>query len=103
MALSAEDLHAAADIVGSFGDDESRIGQEYGLPVEVLKEFIDGSAWRDRDPYGPLREMDPLALAIGVSIGVIAAHVHAWGDWQDDPAGVVRECACGAVDSRPEG
>lgn len=30
-------------------------------------------------------------------------HAREWGQWQDDVAGVVRECACGAIDFRPEG
>lgn len=34
---------------------------------------------------------------------VAGNHRHAFGAWQDDPAGVVRVCDCGAVESRPEG
>ena len=30
-------------------------------------------------------------------------HTHKWGPWTDDPAGVVRACSCGAIESRPEG
>lgn len=29
---------------------------------------------------------------------------HSWGEWRDDPAGVVRTCiSCGELDWRPEG
>lgn len=71
MKLTAEDLHRAADIVGAMGDDQTQIG-EYGLPWEQLEAFVDGSDWHDVDEAGPRRTMDPLALAIGISIGVIA-------------------------------
>lgn len=70
--ITAEDLHAAADVAGSFGDDETLIAS-YGMPWEALVEFVDDTSWRDIGPGGPEREMDPLALAIGISIGVIAA------------------------------
>jgi len=70
--ITAEDLHDAADLCGSFGDDETRIA-EYGLTFKALQEFIDDSDWRDIGAQGPMRDLDPLALAIGISIGVIAA------------------------------
>lgn len=70
--IDAEDLHSAADICASFGDDEDRIA-EYGLPFEALRQFIEDSAWRDVDEHGAPRDLDPLALAIGISVGVIAA------------------------------
>ena len=69
--LTPERLHAAADLLGTFGDDDSRIG-EYGLPIEALQAFVDESDWQDAGPEGSGRQMDPLALAIGISIGVIA-------------------------------
>lgn len=72
MKLTAEDLHAAADVVGGFGDNEAVLG-EHGLPWAALQEFIDESDWRDVGPTGPWRDMDPLALAVGISIGVVAA------------------------------
>lgn len=70
--LTDEDLHDAADLVASFGDDETRLA-DYGLTMDQLQRFVDGSDWRDIDASGPHRDIDPLALAMGISIGVVAA------------------------------
>ncbi len=72
MAITAEDLHSAADLIGTFGDDEGKIGL-FGLPIEALHDFVDNTTWRDFDADGPECQMDSLALAIGISIGVIAS------------------------------
>lgn len=69
--LTAESLHTAADILGGWGDDDSRLGV-YGLPIEELTRFIHDSTWSDEET-GAAREIEPLSLAIGVSIGVVAA------------------------------
>lgn len=78
--ITAEDLHDAADLVGRFGDDESRIG-EYGLPFEELAAFVESSDWYEHDADGPPHDLDPLALAIGISIGVIAAQAKSEKPW----------------------
>lgn len=70
--ITPDDLHAAADLVASWGDDESRIA-EYGVSMDTLEEFVLGSDWGDIDASGPHRDIDPLALVMGISIGVIAA------------------------------
>lgn len=70
--INVKHLHTAADLVGEMGDDETLI-ENYGMSAAVLQAFIAESDWRDVDMSGPLRDLDPLALAIGISIGVVAA------------------------------
>jgi hypothetical protein len=70
--ISEEDLHKAAELVGSFDDDETQIAA-YGLPTEELFAFIENSNWFDA-PGGTKLELDGASMAMGIAIGVVAAH-----------------------------
>ena len=67
MEIEAEHLHRAADIVVEL-DDPKAVGFAEG----ALEEFVENSTWRDDTADGAPRELEPLALALGISIGVLA-------------------------------
>ena len=66
MKIEARHLHMAADIVGETEDHST-----LGFAENALEEFVEASNWHDERPDGPLRSLDPLSLAMGVSIGVV--------------------------------
>lgn len=67
MDITSEHLHRAADIVGKTEDPA-----ELGFAENALEQFVEESTWDDVDSKGPSRDLDPLSLAMGVSIGVLA-------------------------------
>lgn len=69
--ISAEDLRTATDVLASMRDEDMIAA--FGLPVAEIVAFLGESEWREIGPAGPLRDLDALALATGISIGVIAA------------------------------
>lgn len=70
--ISVEDLHRAADL---YAEDRPRPPvEDFGLSFEDLKRFIREADWHEFGIGGPPRRLDPLALAIGISVGVIAAN-----------------------------
>ena len=65
--ITAEHLHRAANLAGTTQDPS-----ELGFAPNALEEFVENSNWHATVLDGPSLDLDPLALAIGVSIGVIA-------------------------------
>lgn len=67
--ITAEDLHAAADHV-SHAQDHVELGFREG----ALEQFVEASNWWEPPALGLVAlSIDPLSLALGVSIGVVAA------------------------------
>jgi hypothetical protein len=50
-----------------------------------------------------LDQAEESARAVQAAEKADSPHAHEWGQWQDDPVGVVRACPCGAFETRPEG
>lgn len=80
-----------------------------GPELEVLIRLLFAANRRDLDPLQRKLESALARRQARASdyterlMAALSEHVHEWGPWQNDVAGVVRECACGAIDHRPEG
>ncbi len=67
MKIEAHHLHAIADQVAETHDLSELLFAE-----GALEDFAQNAKWRDDGPNGQKRTLDPLALGLGVCIGVLA-------------------------------
>lgn len=72
MSLTVEDLHRAAERLRELPAEDPEHARLTGISFVELARFVDEASWYDEDG-NPVRMEGPLALAVGVAVGLLAA------------------------------